>query len=222
MVGKRSCQKRTFRLINKVYEEYLRRHDNLFLLFIDSDCILDKVCIQNFMYEMELKPGSKRNMLAMTGVITSTTAKNSFITVLQDMEYVSISHYLLQACPLIERQLCLRTIRQLVFVHHDADEDLVQVHGQLFERSVESGCGAVTCLPGALTILRFSAFRRMARYCKQIDGNHFPRVKTSSVCVCYETLTNHFTHHSQTLQTKQNSATISSTSANAILVKTDG
>jgi hypothetical protein len=50
---------------------------------------LDKVCIQNFMYEMELKPGSQRNMLAMTGVITSTTAKNSLITVLQDMEYVS-------------------------------------------------------------------------------------------------------------------------------------
>ncbi|KAK5116560.1 hypothetical protein LTR85_009185 [Meristemomyces frigidus] len=123
--GKRSCQKRSFKLIDKIYAEYLRRNDNLFLLFIDSDCILDKVCIQNFMYEMELKPGSKRNMLAMTGVITSTTAKHSLITVLQDMEYI---------------------------------------HGQLFERSVESGCGAVTCLPGALTILRFSAFRRMAKY----------------------------------------------------------
>ncbi|KAK3699264.1 hypothetical protein LTR37_016507 [Vermiconidia calcicola] len=123
--GKRNCQKKTFELINKVYAEYLRRNDNLFLLFIDSDCILDRFCIQNFMYEMELKPGSKRNMLAMTGVITSTTKRNSVITVLQDMEYV---------------------------------------HGQLFERTVESGCGAVTCLPGALTILRFSAFRRMARY----------------------------------------------------------
>lgn len=123
--GKRSCQKKSFKLIDKIYAEYLRRHDNLFLLFIDSDCILDKFCIQNFMYEMELKPGSKHNMLAMTGVITSTTAKNSLITVLQDMEYI---------------------------------------HGQLFERSVESGCGAVTCLPGALTILRFSAFRKMAKY----------------------------------------------------------
>ena len=58
--GKRFCQKKTFKLINKVYAEYLRKHDDLFLLFIDSDCILDKVCIQNFMYEMELKPGSKR------------------------------------------------------------------------------------------------------------------------------------------------------------------
>ena len=64
-------------------------------------------------------------MLAMTGIITSTTQKNSLITVLQDMEYI---------------------------------------HGQLFERSVESGCGAVTCLPGALTMLRFSAFRKMAKY----------------------------------------------------------
>ena len=38
------------------------------------------------------------------------------------------------------------------------------IHGQLFERSVESGCGSVTCLPGALTMLRFSAFRKMAKY----------------------------------------------------------
>lgn len=123
--GKRHCQKQTFRLIDKVYADYLKQHDDLFLLFIDSDCMLDRLCLQNFMYDMELKPGSKRNMLAMAGIITSTTEKNSLITVLQDMEYI---------------------------------------HGQLFERSVESGCGAVTCLPGALTILRFSAFRKMAKY----------------------------------------------------------
>ncbi|KAI1815351.1 family 2 glycosyltransferase [Poronia punctata] len=123
--GKRHCQKSTFKLIDKVYREYLKRNDNLFILFIDSDCILDRVCLQNFVYDMELSPGNRRDMLAMTGVITSTTKKHSLITLLQDMEYV---------------------------------------HGQLFERTVESGCGAVTCLPGALTMLRFSAFRRMAKY----------------------------------------------------------
>ena len=123
--GKRHCQKQTFKLIDKVYHEYLKRNDNLFILFIDSDCILDRVCLQNFVYDMELSPGNTRDMLAMTGVITSTTRKHSLITLLQDMEYI---------------------------------------HGQLFERTVESGCGAVTCLPGALTMLRFSAFRRMAKY----------------------------------------------------------
>lgn len=123
--GKRHCQKATFKLIDKVYSEYLKRNDNLFILFIDSDCILDRVCLQNFVYDMELSPGNSRDMLAMTGVITSTTKKHSLITLLQDMEYI---------------------------------------HGQLFERTVESGCGAVTCLPGALTMLRFSAFRRMAKY----------------------------------------------------------
>ncbi|KAK3398657.1 chitin synthase-domain-containing protein [Sordaria brevicollis] len=123
--GKRHCQKMTFKLIDRVYREYLKRNDNLFILFIDSDCILDKVCLQNFVYDMELSPGNRRDMLAMTGVITSTTQKHSLITLLQDMEYI---------------------------------------HGQLFERTVESGCGAVTCLPGALTMLRFSAFRRMAKY----------------------------------------------------------
>jgi chitin synthase len=123
--GKRKCQKATFRLIDKIYTKYVAQHDDLFILFIDSDCILDKVCIQNFLYEMELKPGSKHNMMAMTGVITSTTEKQSLITLLQDMEYI---------------------------------------HGQLYERSVETCCGSVTCLPGALTILRFSAFRNMAKY----------------------------------------------------------
>lgn len=123
--GKRHCQKATFLLIDKIYKRYLQQKDDLFILFIDSDCILDPVCIQNFMYDMELKPGNKHNMLAMTGVITSCTKKNSIWTLLQDMEYI---------------------------------------HGQLFERSVESGCGSVTCLPGALTLLRFSAFRNMARF----------------------------------------------------------
>ncbi|KIW58415.1 hypothetical protein PV05_02937 [Exophiala xenobiotica] len=123
--GKRHCQKATFSLIDKIYKRYLQHKDDLFILFIDSDCVLDPVCIQNFMYDMELRPGNKRHMLAMTGVITSCTEKNSMWTILQDMEYV---------------------------------------HGQLFERSVESGCGAVTCLPGALTLLRFSAFRHMARF----------------------------------------------------------
>ncbi|CAN8103133.1 unnamed protein product [Discula destructiva] len=123
--GKRNCQKATFKLIDRVYSEYLKRNDNLFILFIDSDCILDRHCLQNFLYDMEFSPGNERNMLAMTGVITSTTKKHSVITLLQDMEYI---------------------------------------HGQLFERTVESGCGTVTCLPGALTMLRFSAFRRMAKY----------------------------------------------------------
>ena len=123
--GKRRCQKQTYKLIDRIYARYLLRHDDLFVLFIDSDCILDKLCLQNFMYDMELKPGSARDMLAMTGVVTSTTAKHSLVTLLQDMEYV---------------------------------------HGQLFERSVESCCGSVTCLPGALTCLRFSAFRKMAKY----------------------------------------------------------
>ncbi|EME47734.1 glycosyltransferase family 2 protein, partial [Dothistroma septosporum NZE10] len=129
--GKRHCQKQTVKLIDKVYEEYLRKHDNLFMLFIDSDCILDKACIANFMYDMELKPGDNRSMLAMTGVITATgdiswnNLTKSCLTILQDMEYV---------------------------------------HGQLYERSVETACGAVTCLPGALTMLRFSAFRRLAKF----------------------------------------------------------
>ena len=123
--GKRNCQKRTFKLIDRVYAEYLKRHDDLFILFLDSNCMIDQRCLQNFMLDMQLKPESKHKVLAMTGVVTTTTHKKSLVTLLQDMEYTNV---------------------------------------QLFERSVESGCGAVTSLPGALTILRFSAFRNISGY----------------------------------------------------------
>lgn len=127
--GKRHCQKKSFRLIDKMYESYLRTRDDLFILFIDSDIILDKVCVQNFVHEMEIKSRDQKQqsqpMLAMTGIITCTAEKRTLLTILQDIEYV---------------------------------------HGQLYERTVESACGAVTCLPGALTMLRFSAFRNMAKY----------------------------------------------------------
>jgi len=36
--GERHCQKRTFRLVDRVYHQYLEANDNLFLsLFVDSD-----------------------------------------------------------------------------------------------------------------------------------------------------------------------------------------
>lgn len=50
--GKRHCQKKTFKLVNRLYENYAIAKDDLFVLFIDSDCILGKACLQNFMYEM--------------------------------------------------------------------------------------------------------------------------------------------------------------------------
>ncbi|KAJ6258269.1 Chitin synthase [Drechslerella dactyloides] len=127
--GKRHTQKKTFQMIDKLYEKYLERRDDVYLLFIDSDCVLDRYCVQNFMYDMDFIPRqkNKRQPMAMTGVITSRVDKGhaSFITLLQDMEYI---------------------------------------HGQLFERAVESSCGAVTCLPGALTCLKFSAFRNMSTF----------------------------------------------------------
>ncbi|CEJ80301.1 Putative Transferase-like protein [[Torrubiella] hemipterigena] len=123
--GKRCCQKRTFKLVDQLYGQYSQTNGDLFMLFIDSDCILDASCIRSFIHDMELSPGNRKDKLAMTGIITATTKKHSMITLLQDMEYI---------------------------------------HGQLFERAVESACGAVTCLPGALTMVRYSAFRRMSKY----------------------------------------------------------
>ena len=121
--GKRNCQKHTFKLMERIYDKYAEQNDDVFILFVDSDCMLDKACIRSLMYDMELKPSSRHSMIAMTGVVTPTTAKNSLITLLQDIEYC---------------------------------------RGQLIERASESACGAVTCLPGALTVIRFSTFRAVA------------------------------------------------------------
>ena len=44
--GKRHCQKRTFKLVSKIYGQYMSVNDDIFVLLIDSDCILDKYCIQ--------------------------------------------------------------------------------------------------------------------------------------------------------------------------------
>ncbi|KAG0241063.1 hypothetical protein BGW41_006400 [Actinomortierella wolfii] len=118
--GKRLTQKKTFSLIGTIYKDYPEKTDHLFVLFIDSDILLHPATLGNFMWEMELKPGSRKDMLGMTGVITVTTKQNmSFIALLQDMEYV---------------------------------------HGQFFGRAIESAVGGVICLPGALTMFRYSAF----------------------------------------------------------------
>ena len=45
--GKRHCQKQTFDLVEKVYADYMSANDDMFILFIDSDCIMDKDCIKN-------------------------------------------------------------------------------------------------------------------------------------------------------------------------------
>ncbi|KAF8969275.1 hypothetical protein BGZ46_010724, partial [Entomortierella lignicola] len=86
--GKRLTQKKTFGLINSIYKEYPDKTDHLFVLFIDSDIVLPASTIANFVWDMELKPNSKR-LLAMTGVITVTTKEDiTFLNLLQDIEYV--------------------------------------------------------------------------------------------------------------------------------------
>ena len=50
--GKRHTQKKTFQIIDRLYEKYNEMYDDMFILFIDSDCILDPLCIQNFIWDM--------------------------------------------------------------------------------------------------------------------------------------------------------------------------
>lgn len=45
--GKRHCQKQTFDLIEKVYAGYMSVKEDMFILFIDSDCIMDRDCVKD-------------------------------------------------------------------------------------------------------------------------------------------------------------------------------
>lgn len=120
--GKRGTQAKTFKLIESEYEKtptVFKPH----VLFIDSDIILHRNAIHNFVCALE----SNQNMQAMTGLITCLTSRKnttpSFLAWMQDCEYI---------------------------------------HGQLFIRNLESLLGAVTCLPGALTIIRLTALETVA------------------------------------------------------------
>ncbi|KAF9423734.1 hypothetical protein BGZ94_008197 [Podila epigama] len=87
--GKRLTQKKTFGVINSIYRNYPEKTDHLFVLFIDSDIILPPATVANFMWDMQLKPGSTKDLLGMTGVITVTTKDDmTFLNLLQDIEYV--------------------------------------------------------------------------------------------------------------------------------------
>ncbi|KAJ3082479.1 hypothetical protein HK102_001654, partial [Quaeritorhiza haematococci] len=95
-------------------------HD-LFLLFIDSDVMLDKHAISFMVEDMIIKGQDSRS--AVTGLITCASPTANFWWMLQDIEYVQ---------------------------------------GQMLDRCLESVCGAVTCLPGALTMVRYETLRKVA------------------------------------------------------------
>ena len=80
--GKRSTQAKSYAIINEVYE---KQADNTFVLFIDSDIILHKHAIHNFVSSGR----SKEGMLGMTGLVTCITSREfNVLQCLQDAEYV--------------------------------------------------------------------------------------------------------------------------------------
>ncbi|KAI8810570.1 chitin synthase-domain-containing protein [Cladochytrium replicatum] len=51
-------------------------------------------------------------------------------------------------------------------------QDIEYVHGQMMDRVLESWFGAVTCLPGALTMVRYNELKKVA---KDYFGQHLPK-----------------------------------------------
>jgi len=93
--GKRLTQRSTFDLIEQHYVKeiayvmetpFYMQKDPIFLLFLDSDIILDSLAIQEFVLHM-MKPGVDR--VAVTGLITCSTSDHfNPLWVLQDIEYI--------------------------------------------------------------------------------------------------------------------------------------
>ncbi|KAJ3127001.1 hypothetical protein HK098_006892 [Nowakowskiella sp. JEL0407] len=84
--GKRATQAKTFKLMNKMYGQKGSDTERTFVLYIDSDIILEKNAIYEFARSMELEP----DRVAYTGYITVRTsiAPSNFLVAYQDAEYL--------------------------------------------------------------------------------------------------------------------------------------
>ncbi|KAJ3322188.1 hypothetical protein HDV06_003248 [Boothiomyces sp. JEL0866] len=116
--GKRNTQAATFEQITDAYEG---REKGTFVLFIDSDIILHRDCMLEFLRAME----DNKEMVGMTGFISAISSRGfNPYWYFQDTEYVI---------------------------------------GQIFSRALEAGLGGVTCLPGALTIVRLKELAQASK-----------------------------------------------------------
>ncbi|KAJ3126999.1 hypothetical protein HK098_006890 [Nowakowskiella sp. JEL0407] len=84
--GKRATQAKTFKLINKMYGHKGSNTERTYVLYIDSDVILERNAIYEFTRAMELQP----EKVAYTGYITCRTslAPTNFLVAYQDSEYL--------------------------------------------------------------------------------------------------------------------------------------
>jgi chitin synthase len=123
--GKKMAQKSAYEKIKTFYNKFTLEKSLLF--FIDSDIILEKNCLNHFIFYMKTY-----NKTVMTGLITCMAKdKYSFITYLQDVFYIS---------------------------------------SQILTRNFESYLGSISCAPGALTILKYSVFDKIAvKYLNMAD-----------------------------------------------------
>ncbi|KAI8894370.1 chitin synthase-domain-containing protein [Globomyces pollinis-pini] len=123
--GKRNTQALTFQEISLTYAG---RERGTYVLFIDSDIILHKDCMLEFLRAME----TNKDLVGMTGFISAISSRaRNFYWYFQDCEYVV---------------------------------------GQVFARSLEAALGGVTCLPGALTIIRLKELSQAAKtYFSDLD-----------------------------------------------------
>ncbi|KAJ3361752.1 hypothetical protein HDU91_003769 [Kappamyces sp. JEL0680] len=116
--GKRNTQALTFKQMAK---DFRGRELDSFVLYLDSDIVLHKDAMLEFLRAMEQNKG----LIGMTGFISAISSRQvNFLQYFQDCEYVM---------------------------------------GQIIARSLEAGLGGVTCLPGALTIIRLKEMAEAAQ-----------------------------------------------------------
>ncbi|KAJ3342408.1 hypothetical protein HDU91_000543, partial [Kappamyces sp. JEL0680] len=116
--GKRNTQAQTFK---QIVRDFAGREMDSFVLYLDSDIVLHKDAMLEFLRAME----QNKSLIGMTGFISAISSRQvNFLQYFQDCEYV---------------------------------------FGQIVARSLEAGLGGVTCLPGALTIIRLKEMAEAAQ-----------------------------------------------------------
>ncbi|CAG7716911.1 unnamed protein product [Allacma fusca] len=146
--GKHATQARTFTIINDLYGKFA---DNVFVLFVDSDIILEKGTIFNFVTASLNDP----NLKAVTGLITCADSTREYCKCENTRED--------NKCKNMGEgkkfQNCSRRGKPNCYQHL---QDCEYIQGQMFSRAMEGILGAVTCLPGALSFIKLNALQEVA------------------------------------------------------------
>jgi chitin synthase len=166
--GKRVTQSNTFQLLD-TYLLGSRDFSNKepLLMMIDSDVVLDMFAFAHLVAEFEKAENAANATAPATNSVNAKIRRSETESSTQSANMSTVS---LQATEQsrVQNKRCLALTGLILCSKTESFNPLVMfqdveyTHAQMLDRLLESTLGAVTCLPGAFTVVRYDAFRKSA------------------------------------------------------------